>query len=292
MGSPVASFNFQGATDKAQQAAGSFGGKLIGSIAGILLLVTVLKSTFYVVKVGERGVLMRGGLPVLKHNGRLFYLLGDTCAVLRLYRLTTWFIRAGDWRKRKQVGLYKVKRPGIRMKFPGWYDVEKVNIQKRIQKLPEFTVDCPDGQRMFNIDLVTRVPCDDDGPEFADYPAKKIINSSEADDVFESYCGMALVSAFELAQETERSNQVWLLNHVNREAGMDIDRVGYVLERISQRSRSFTSIQVAVNNFKPEQPPGIQSGSADLAQEEKGTILSLPHPLVTATALGEELSSS
>lgn len=280
MGSPVASqLNIQEAGSKLSQMAGSFGGKLVGSIAGILLIITVLKSTFYVVKVGQRGVLMRGGMPVLKQNGRTLHRMSVLSRFIRLQRLSTLLSELVEWRKTKQVGMYKVKRPGIRIKFPGWYDVEKVNVQNRVQRLAEFEVDCPDGQRHIEAELITRVPCDDDGPEFADYPARSIIYSSEADSMFESDGGTALLDVLERATEEERSNKQLLCDRVNGLVGDEFDRCGYTLLRVNLRSRALTPIQKAIDCFGPKP---VTPESAGL---EPDNVIKLPHSIVMTTAL-------
>lgn len=289
MSSPVVSqLNFQELGGKAKSFAGSFGGKLIGSIAGILLIITVLKSTFYIVKVGHRGVLMRGGMPVLKQNGRLSARCAIVCRFLRLRKLAGVLMDFSEWRRSKQVGKYKVKRPGIWVKFPGWYDVEKVNVQNRVQQLAAFDADCPDGQRHINPQFITRVPCDDDGPEFADYPARSIIYSSEADDMFESDGGTALLDILESASAAERKDKQQLLDKVNELVGEEFDRCGYLLLRVNLRARALTPIQKAIDAFAPKQPAPDTAETA----EEIDNVIELPHPVVLATAVPGLSSSS
>jgi hypothetical protein len=231
-------------------------------------------------------------MPVSKKNGRVFFFLAKLCRVKLLLHLYVLFNALGGMRMRRQVGQYKVKRPGIWVKFPGWYDVDKVNVQKRIQKLPAFTADCKDGQRRFEIDLVTRVPCDDDGPGFADYPALKIINSSEADDVFESFCGTALLDLFELADKADRDSREWLLRSVDEAVGDELRRVGYFLEGVNQRSRAFTGIEKAIQAFGPPSPNEPSQVVSDEDNQTDGVVVQmphLPHPIATAIALGDAL---
>lgn len=287
MSSPVVSqFNFQDIGGKTKSFAGSFGGKLIGSIAGILLIITVLKSTFYIVKVGHRGVLMRGGMPVAKQNGRLLARCSTLCRTLRLKRWADLLAELSDWRKSKQIGKYKVKRPGIGVKFPGWYDVEKVNVQNRVQQLTAFDADCPDGQRHISAEFITRVPCDDDGPEYADYPARSIIYSSEADDMFESDGGTALLDILESAPAATRQDKQLLRDKVNELVGEEFDRCGYLLLRVNLRARALTPIQKAINAFGPEQV------MPESVAEETNNVIELPHPVVFAAALPDLLKES
>lgn len=290
MSLPVASFNFQDAGEKAKQFAGGFGGKLIGSIAGILLIITVLRSTFYIVKVGQRGVLMRGGMPVLKRNGRRLHSLSLMSRFVRLYRLADFLEELSEWRKSKQVGSYKVKRPGIWVKFPGWYDVEKVNVQNRVQQLATFNADCPDGQRHINPQFITRVPCDDDGPEFADYPARSIIYSSEADDMFESDGGTALLDILETVTAEERKSKQLLLDKVNELVGEEFDRCGYLLIRVNLRARALTPIEKAIKAFGPTPTPADEA--EERSEVETAKVIELPHPIITATSLPDLAQNS
>lgn len=286
MSSPVVLLNLKEAIEKGQSVAGSMAGKIVGSIAGILLIVTVFKATFYMVKVGQRGVLMRSGKPVLKNHGQLCMMLSKMLATVRLRKLSELFADLGTWRKARQVGLYKIKRPGIRMQFPGVYHVEKVNVQRRVQKITPFDVDAPDGQYHVMADMVTRVPCDDDGPDYADYPARSIIKSSEADDVFESWAGTTLLSVLESCSKEVRQDRQQLFELVNSEIAHEFDEVGYKLEGINLRNRSLTPIQKAINGFSPEQPSEGHVG------EEPNNVVQLPHPIVMTTALPDVAHNS
>lgn len=296
MSSPVVLLNLKEAIEKGQSVAGSMAGKIVGSIAGILLIVTVFKATFYMVKVGQRGVLMRSGMPVLKQNGKLLHSLAVTVLLLRIQRwqgysaAVEWLYEQIMWwawaRKRQQTGLYKIKRPGIRMMFPGFYHVEKVNVQRRVQKITPFDVDAPDGQYHIMADMVTRVPCDDDGPDYADYPARSIIKSSEADDVFESWAGTTLLSVLESCSKEVRQDRQQLFELVNSEIAHEFDEVGYLLEGINLRNRSLTPIQKAINGFSPEQPSEGHVG------EEPDNVVQLPHPIVMTTALPDVAHNS
>lgn len=286
----VSQLNFQDTAEIAKNFATGFGGKLIGSIAGILLIITVLKHTFYLVRVGQRAVLLRGGLPVLKKNGETLRRLSLVCSVLRLWRLAALFADLSTWRKSRQIGIYKVKRPGrIGMKIPGWHEVEKVNVQNRVQQLAAFNADCKDGQRHVNAQFITRVPCDDDGPEYADYPARTIIYSSEADDMFESDGGTALLNILESAEAENRNNERWLRDEVNEQVGDEFDRCGYLLLRVNLRARALTPIQKAIDAFAPKP---AEPESEETKERENDNVRTLPHPLVMTTALTDVANSS
>lgn len=258
--------------------------KALTGAAGLLLLVGVLKATFYVVKVGQRGVLMRGGKPVLKQDGRIYRELSEWCAIFWLHSLAIWFAQLSARRQSRQVGTYKIKRPGVKIKFPGWYDVDKVNVQRRIQELKPFDVDCLDGQHHIVPELATRVPCDDDGPEFYDYPAISIINSSEADTMFESYAGTDLVSILEESDKALRNDRERLRVLLNDRVGTEFDRVGYLLEGVNLRQRSLTTIQKAIDAWGPTQPSAEE---ADESHELPDNVVDMPHPIVMSVALNE-----
>lgn len=265
--------------------------KALTGAAGLLLLVGVLKATFYVVKVGQRGVLMRGGMPVLKKDGHVYRELAYYCAILGLPSFVMWFEKRSLDRQLKQVGTYKIKRPGIKVKFPGWYDVDKVNVQRRIQELKPFDVDCLDGQHHIVPELATRVPCDDDGPEFYDYPAISIINSSEADTMFESYAGTDLVSILEESDKELRKDRDQLRHLLNERVGSEFDRVGYLLEGVNLRERSLTSIQKAIDAFAPKPTDDVSSTDQD-AEHKPDNVHELPHPIIMSVALSDAVANS
>ncbi len=230
---------------------------------------------------------MRGGMPVLKQNGRLLYVCSTIGEMIRLRRLSALFVELSEWRKSKQVGTYKVKRPCIGAKCPGLYDIVKVNVQNRVQQLAAFNADCPDGQRHVNAQFITRVPCDDDGPEYADYPARSIIYSSEADDMFESDGGTALLDILETAKAETRKDKQWLREKVNEQVGDEFDRCGYQLIRVNLRARALTPIQKAIDAFGPK-----SADPESTEDEEKTNVFELPHPLVMTAALTDVANDS
>lgn len=267
MGLPIA--NLQDAGSLGGKAMTGTFGKLIGSVAGLLLLIKLVSESFFFVPVGYRGVLKHGGQPIKRRSGK---------------QVGPIFVK---WLG-PRTGPYKIKYKGVGMKIPFYTTVEKVNIQQRIQHLPKFIADCPDGQREIDADLATRIPCELDGPEFADYPARVVIKSSEADQVFESYCGTALVDVLETAEKTERDNREWLRDSVNSIVGEDVDAVGYLLEGVNLRSRALTPIQKAIDGFSPPKAPAYESYSSDnLEADENSNVVLLPHPMVITTALGQ-----
>lgn len=273
---------------------GSSIGKALTGAAGLLLLVGVLKATFYVVKVGQRGVLMRGGQPVLKNDGRCYAYLAEICTSLWIPSFALWFAGRAALRQSRQVGTYKIKRPGVKVMFPGLYGVDKVNVQQRIQELRPVDVDCLDGQHHIVPELVTQVLCDDDGPEFYDYPARSIIKSSEADQVFESFAGTELLSILENSTKAQRQNREELLQKlVDTKVAQQIDEVGYVLKGVNLRQRSLTPIQKAIDAFAP-QP--IQNNDAEqddaTLKEIPNNVLDMPHPIVMAVALPDIANNS
>jgi hypothetical protein len=290
MSSPIdeATSFIRGAGEKAGGAAGGIAGKIVGSLAGLLLIFAILKESFYKVKVGQRGVLMRSGKPVLKKNGRVCLALSKLFGSLRLRRLADLFADLGTWRKSRQVGLYKVKRPGIGMKLAGWYDVIKVDVQRRVQKLDSFDADCPDGQRHFKPDLVTRVPCDDDGPEYHDYPALRIIHSYEADEIFESFGGNQLLTLLETVTAEVRNDRDALNALLIEKAGAEFERCAYLLEGVNLRQRSLTPIEKAIKAFGPQED---NSHVGEEPAEKSNVLPMLPHQVVMATALPDIAST-
>lgn len=244
---------------------GTFG-KLIGSFAGILLLIKLMSEMFYFVPVGYRGVKLRGGQPIRRRTRRQ---IGPVVLP-----------RLGP-----RTGPYKIKQRGVGIKIPFYHSVEKVNIQQRIQVLTPFIAECRDGQRHFNVELVTRIPCEQDGDSYADYPARVVIASSEPDQVFESYTGSALMAILEGASPSQRNNRTWLRDEVNAHVSEDIARVGYLLEGVNLRNRALTSVQVAVNAFGP-QPLASSADDSDI-----DNVVQLPHPVITS-AMGLDLSEA
>lgn len=258
MGAPMTFF--QDKAESVMQGGGSTLGKLIGSVAGILLLIKIISESFYIVPVGYRGVIMHGGQPIRRRVGK---------------RIGPFIVLGVGPR----TGPYRIKAKGIGIKIPFYTTVKMVDIQERTQDLPPEPVDCPDGQRLVTAQLVTRIPCELDGPEYADFPARVVIRSNEPDQMFESHVGAALVQVLESASRAERNDRTWLTNAVNTIAVEDTDRVGYILERINLRSRALTPIQKAINSFGPPQVPEALPGENDTSN-----VVALPHPVVLATA--------
>lgn len=187
---------------------GTFG-KLLGGAAGLLLIIKLVTESFYFVPVGHRGVKLRGGQPVRKREWR---------------KLGPIALRCGP-----RTGPYKIKRAGVGMKIPFYHNVEKVNVQERTQILRQITADCPDGQRKFDIEVITRIPCELDGADYADYPARVVITSSEPDQIFESYARKTLRTVLTTATPEQRDDDEWLTEYVNEKSGKKFDRVGYRL---------------------------------------------------------------
>jgi regulator of protease activity HflC (stomatin/prohibitin superfamily) len=210
---------------------GTFG-KLLGGAAGLLLLIKLVSETFYFVPVGFRGVKLRGGHPIRKRAWRKIGPIAFRCG--------------------RRTGPYKIKRGGVGMKIPFYHTVEKVNIQERTQVLRRITADCPDGQREFDIELITRIPCEMDGPEFADYPARVVITSSEPDQIFESYARTALRTVLKVATTDQRDDEEWLTNYVNERSGKKFDRVGYRLLDVNLGEDSLTAPAVVAKYFSPK----------------------------------------
>lgn len=230
---------------------GTFG-KLLGGAAGLLLIIKIVTESFYFVPVGHRGVKLRGGQPIPKKNGEQTSRIGRWCLFFRLYILAYIFLSFAAWRKGKQVGTYKIKRGGVGMKIPFYHTVEKVNIQERTQVLRQTTVDCPDGQRRFDTELITRIPCELDGAEYADYPARVVITSSEPDQIFESYARKALRKVLKTATETQRDDDEWLTKRINQMASKKFDRVGYILLDANLCEDPLTPAAVVAQYFSPK----------------------------------------
>lgn len=240
--------------------AGSVIGKLVGSVAGIILLIKLITEAFYNTPVGYRTVLEHGEQPIRRRAG----------VQIGRFRI--------PWVGPK-TGPYKIKTRRVGMKLPFYTTAKKVCIQKRIQILPPFIVDCPDGQFEFSAELATRIPCEEiDGRDYADYPARVVIASSEPDQVFESYAGSALMEVLEQSDKDARNNRQWLCDSVNEISGDAIEEVGYILEGINVRSRARTAIQKAIDEFGFKEPQSTFGDTGD-------NVVELPHPIVTAVAL-------
>lgn len=204
----------------AQGGAGGIG-KLLGSVAGIFLFVAILKVAFYKGEVGERVVVTRNGLPVKRRNGK-----------------------------------YKVKKPGIGIKIPGYHGIEKVNVQEQSQRLPEIVAECSDGQYRAEVDLVFRYLCDIDGPECEDFPALTIIKTKEPAAVLVSRCSTAFRHALESTPPDGRDNHKLLLTKMNATIGKKLRKRGIVLLEVNVISCARTAIQVAVDGFTPPADTG------------------------------------
>ncbi len=203
--------------------AGTIAGKLIGSVAGILLLAKVLQATFYVVKTGERGVLLRNGQPIMRRNGT-----------------------------------YKVRGPGIGIKIPGYHGIEKVNVQEQSQRLPDIIAECADGQYRLEIDLVFKFLCEEDNPLFKDFPALTVIKTKEPAQVFISRCGRAARMAIEsCSSSAQRNDSSRLLKKTNAVVGRKLHKRGLKLLEVNIISCSRTPIQVAADKFGPSEPSNV-----------------------------------
>jgi hypothetical protein len=245
--------------------AGSVAGKLVGSVAGIILLIKLVTEAFYNTPVGHRTVLEHGEQPIRRRAG------------IQIGRFRIPWVGP-------KTGPYKITTRRVGIKLPFYTTARKVCIQKRIQILPPFIVDCPDGQFEFVAELATRIPCELDGPEYADYPARVVIASSEPDQVFESYTGSALMEVLERSDKDARKNRQWLCDSVNEISGEAIEEVGYILAGINLRSRARTAIQKAIDEFGFKEPQS-SFGHTEVRSPSGGNVLELPHPIVTAVAL-------
>lgn len=210
---------------------GTFG-KLLGGAAGLLLIIKLVTESFYFVPVGHRGVKLRGGHPIRKREWRRFGPIALRCG--------------------PRTGPYKIKRGGIGVKIPFYHNVEKVNIQERTQVLREIIADCPDGQRKFAVELITRIPCELDGLDYADYPARVVITSSEPDQIFESYARKALRTVLKVATAAQRDDDEWLTKYVNEKASKKFDRVGYQLLDVNVGEDPLTPAAVVARYFSPK----------------------------------------
>lgn len=219
----------------AQGGAGGFG-RLLGSVAGLLVIIAVLKSAFYIGHVGERILLTRNGKPITRRNGK-----------------------------------YKVRKPGIGVKIPGYHGIEKVNVQEQSQRLPDITAECSDGQYRAEADLVFKYLCDEDDPEYEDYPALTIVKTKEPAQVFTSRCTKAFRVALEATPPDQRDDDKLLLQRMNAIIGETLLQRGITLLEVNIHSCARTSIQVAVDKFGPEGTPNA--------------VAILPHQFVMTTAL-------
>jgi hypothetical protein len=283
MGLPIADLRDMG------QAGGNFMtgtfGKMLGGAAGLLLIIKLVTETFYFVPVGHRGVKLRGGHPIPKKNGVRTLAVGRAFLAARLYTLAWIFLCFAQWRKGRQVGTYKTKRGGIGMKIPFYHTVEKVNIQERTQVLRQTTVDCPDGQRKFDAELITRIPCELDGAEYADYPARVVITSSEPDQIFESYARKALRKILKVATANQRDDDEWLTDGINKKAGKKFDRVGYMLLDANLCEDPLTPSAVVARYFSPKWDLYHPEGSVEPELPvQNGNVYELPHPAALAAA--------
>ncbi len=227
---------------------GSTLGKMIGSVAGILLLMAVLKATFYIVKTGERCVLLRNGQPVVRRNG-----------------------------------MYKVRGPGIGIKIPGYHGIEKVNIQEQSQRLPDIIAECQNGQLKLEVDVVFKYLCEEDNLKYLDAPAWTIVKTKEPAQVFISRTGRAVRLAVESCTSIERNDSSLLLRRVNDVVGKQLKRRGLKLLEINIISCSRTAIQVAADTFGPK--PESTESYLEYEQGDNIRELPLPHPIVMTTAL-------
>lgn len=263
MGLPIADLRDMG------QAGGNFMsgtfGKLLGGAAGLLLIIKLVTESFYFVPVGFRGVKMRGGQPIRKRAWR---------------KIGPVALRCGS-----RTGPYKIKRAGVGIKIPFYHTVEKVNIQERTQILRQIIVDCPDGQRKFDAELITRIPCEIDGLDYADHPARVVITSSEPDQIFESYARAALRKVLKVANATQRDDEEWLTKNVNEKADKKFSRVGYRLLDVTLGEDPLTPAAVVARYFSPKWDL-YHPESSELPDSETSlnNVYELPHPTALAAA--------
>lgn len=265
MGLPIADLqDMSGSSSLSGFMTGTFG-KLLGGAAGLLLIIKLVTESFYFVPVGHRGVKLRGGHPIRKREWRKFGPIALRCG--------------------PRTGPFKIKRGGIGIKIPFYHNVEKVNIQERSQVLRQFIAECPDGQRKLELELITRIPCELDGPDYADYPARVVITSSEPDQIFESYAGTALRKVLKVADAKQRDDQEWLTSKINEKASSKFDRVGYRLLDVNLREDALTPIGLAVQAWdgKYEAYAPDESIETESDQTKGDNVYPLPHPVVVGT---------
>lgn len=133
---------------------------------------------------------------------------------------------------------------------------------------------CPDGQRKFDIELITRIPCEQDGKEYADYPARVVITSSEPDQIFESYARKALRTVLKSASPEQRDDYDWLTECINRKVGHKFDRVGYLLLDVNLGEDPLTPVAVLAKYF-PSRWNELHPESTSNAPET-GNVTALP----------------
>lgn len=231
---------------------GGFIGKFISSVAGILVLITILRLTFYIIHSYECGVLFRRGEPIRKRVGR---------------RIGKFYIpKIGP-----RTGELKVVGRRIGIKRPGWDTLHKVDLRVHTMKLEQFEVDAPDGQLRVDADILTRVPWRTDGPEFWDYPVRHILASIDPGQQFESSCGKALNKVLKKLSPKKRQNDAVLKSKVDRLINEEIHAIGQILVRVNLRGDARVPMQIAVDAWPP-------------TPTDSHTVLEMPHPVALAAS--------